>query len=316
MKQSCRLLGVTQQAYYQQRKYVPHKIVCNEQVISYIKAIRKEQPKAGIRVMYQSYKTDYPQSLGLYRFTKIAREAGLVQKPFSKKIITTKSDPRLGVSPDLYNGRKHDIPNRFWVNDITYIKHKKNTSYLFLTSDAASRKILGWILARDMGHQHAIEALNMAIINSGIELEPETSKVLNNLVFHSDKGGQYQAKEMMKELKNIGAKSSMTQGSDSRKNAKIERINGILKNEFLIPFGSDDMEYEELNGLIDKVIGTYNSKRLHTSLNYNTPDEAHQGAKIVRLWVSRWEKPRCLREYIGEYIANANALISVAPLGV
>ena len=310
MKQSCKLLGISQQAYYQHQKYEPQKKDHSQEVINYITELRKEQPLAGIQPCYQGFKLLHPNLLGLHRFTKIARKSGLIQKAKARKIITTQSDPSLGVSPDLYNGKKHERPNQFWVSDITHIKHKGETSYLFLTMDAFSRKILGWVLAKNMAHKHAIRAFQMAVSNSGVAFNKETQKVLNDLVHHSDKGGQYQAKNFKSILDTMGVKSSMTQGADSRKNAKAERVNGIIKNDFLIPFGSNNMNYKSLTKLLDKIIGTYNNKRLHNSLGYKTPNQVHRGSKTARLWKSRWEKPRCMWEYIGEYIEPEGTLIA------
>jgi len=65
----------------------------------------------------------------------------------------------------------------------------------------------------------------------------------------------------------------MTDGYDCYQNALAERVNGILKDEFLLYKCNT---FDELDKLINESIQTYNSERPHLSLGYLTPEFVHQ----------------------------------------
>ncbi|MDM1022323.1 integrase core domain-containing protein, partial [Acinetobacter sp. VNK23] len=52
-----------------------------------------------------------------------------------------------------------------------------------------------------------------------------------------------------------------------------ERINGILKNEYLL---QKPANLEEARRMVAESIGIYNTRRSHLALNYKTPNEVHQ----------------------------------------
>lgn len=67
----------------------------------------------------------------------------------------------------------------------------------------------------------------------------------------------------------------MTDGYDCYQNALAERVNGILKQEFLI---YKCKTFEELKELVKESIDIYNRLRPHLSLDMRTPDEVHKKA--------------------------------------
>jgi transposase InsO family protein len=155
------------------------------------------------------------------------------------------------------------IPEQYFVSDITYIKSRERTHYLSLVTDAFSRKIMGYHLSDDMSAENVVMAMKMATKNR------ITSK---ELIHHSDRGLQYCSSVYQTELEKSNTKLSMTDGYDCYQNALAERINGILKGEFLINKCNTG---KELKKLIDESIKTYNNKRPHLSLNYKTPSFIH-----------------------------------------
>ncbi len=146
---------------------------------------------------------------------------------------------------------------------ITYIKSRERTHYLSLVTDAYSRRIMGYKLSDDMSAENVVKAFNMAV------KKRETNKIL---IHHSDRGLQYCSSIYQQALKKNNAKPSMTDGYDCYQNALAERINGILKQEFLIYKCNNR---KELNQLIKESIDTYNNKRPHLSLNMKTPNFVH-----------------------------------------
>ncbi|WP_299892556.1 IS3 family transposase, partial [uncultured Lacinutrix sp.] len=150
-----------------------------------------------------------------------------------------------------------------FVSDITYVKSREKTHYLSLVTDAYSRKIMGYKLSNDMSANHVVKALEMAI------KERNTNK---ELIHHSDRGLQYCSSVYQDALTKNNVRPSMTDGYDCYQNALAERINGILKQEFLVYKCNNE---KELNQLIKESIKTYNNKRPHLSLNYKTPNFIH-----------------------------------------
>ncbi|TSE01349.1 DDE-type integrase/transposase/recombinase, partial [Aquimarina algiphila] len=139
-------------------------------------------------------------------------------------------------------------PEEFFVSDITYIKSRERTHYLSLVSDAYSRKIMGYHLSDDISAENVVQAFKMANRNR---------KTTKNLIHHSDRGLQYCSAIYQTELKKHQITSSMTDGYDCYQNALAERINGILKGEFLINICNNGTE---LKKLIEQSIETYNNK--------------------------------------------------------
>ena len=187
----------------------------------------------------------------------------LLVKPKKNYTKTTHSKHWLRKHPNLLENTTPKRPNHVWVSDITYVKSREKTHYLSLVTDAYSRKIVGYKLSDDMGAENVVQAFNMAIKN-------RKSKEL--LIHHSDRGLQYCSAIYQKSLLKHNVKPSMTDGYDCYQNAIAERINGILKQEFLIYKCNNVME---LNQLIKESIDTYNNKRPHFSLNIKTPNFVH-----------------------------------------
>jgi transposase InsO family protein len=155
-------------------------------------------------------------------------------------------------------------PEQVYVSDITYIKSKQRTHYLSLITDAYSRKIVGYYLSNDLNAERVVKALKMAVKERNQEIP---------LIHHSDRGLQYCSALYQKVLKKNKIIPSMTDGYDCYQNALAERINGILRQEFLF---NKCNNYLELNSLIKQSVDIYNNSRPHWALNMKTPNFIHQ----------------------------------------
>ena len=120
--------------------------------------------------------------LGRDKFFDLLRCNDLLVKRRRKYVVTTQSLRRFFMYKDHYNGRQWMQPHRAWVSDITYIRAGEGFQYLFLITDAYSRKIVGWKLAGTLETKWAVEALQMAL---------KQCKQKEGLVHHSDRGFQY-----------------------------------------------------------------------------------------------------------------------------
>ncbi len=232
-----------------------------------VQNFRMKMPRLGTRKLYYLLKEDI-QRLGI----KIGRDAfnsylsshNMLVRPKKNYTKTTHSNHWLRKHPNLFKDATVHRPEEYFVSDITYIKSRQKTHYLSLVTDAYSRKIMGYKLSDDMRSQNVVQALKMAI---------KARRTDKALIDHSDRGLQYCSEAYQNELKKNNILPSMTDGYDCYQNAMAERINGILKDEFLIYKCNTG---KELNKLIDESIETYNNSRPHLSLNMRTPNFIHK----------------------------------------
>lgn len=210
-------------------------------------------------------------------FYKLLRRKKLMLQP-SKGRRTTNSNHRYHKYKNLIKELIPDERNQLWVSDITYVSLKNSVCYLHLITDAYSHKIIGWRLAPGLHSIYTFDALNQAIKQSGKELLP-------GLVHHSDRGSQYCCDAYVETLTAREIAISMTQDSKPTDNAIAERVNGIIKQEWLYK-----MEHfntlEEANEKMVQIVDFYNTKRPHMSNDMLTPEKAHLGTGVLK---KRWK---------------------------
>ncbi len=182
---------------------------------------------------------------------------------------TTESHHRFYKHPNLVKGTpKPTAPNRLWVSDLTYLPTRQGTVYLSLVTDACSRRIVGHHVHASLHATGCLAALACAVRGAG----PGAT----GCVHHSDRGSQYACEAYQAALRQAGLRCSMTDGYDCYQNALAERVNGILKDEFLFVL-PDDLAQVRL--LVDQAVHLYNEQRPHLALNYFTPNQVHWQGK-------------------------------------
>jgi len=202
------------------------------------------------------------------------RAEQLLIKPKRSYTKTTNSKHWMKKYPNLILDMEINRPEQVWVSDITYIKTTSGNSYLSLVTDAYSKKIMGYALLDNLSVAGPLTALNMALKNR---------KYNGELIHHSDRGLQYCSSEYVKQLTDHRINISMTQNGNPYENAIAERVNGILKYEFLWIDGFRD--HLQAMEVIKQSIGIYNQDRPHLSCQMMTPDLTHNQQKIKRkLW--------------------------------
>ena len=157
-----------------------------------------------------------------------------------------------------------------FVSDITYVETDEGVHYLSLVTDAYSRKIMGHEVSNDMRAESVVKALRRAA---------RQRKTRRSLLHHSDRGLQYCSAIYQKELKRHGITPSMTDGYDCYQNALAERVNGIIKQEFLL---HKCRMLKELKSLVQESVDIYNRLRPHLGLDMKTPEEVHKKATSER----------------------------------
>jgi len=280
----CGLFGKSRQAYYQRVKYNYKEAAKGEILLQLIARERELMPRLGGRKLLHKIQPRLPPELlmGRDKFFDFLREHSLLVRRKRYRAKTTNSNHWLRKYPNLIRGFVPSGPHQLWVSDITYIETAEGFVYLFLITDAYSRKVIGWSVAQTLEAKHAVAALYMALG----QLPPGT----RNVYHHSDRGVQYCSKKYVKILKKNGFKISMTENGDPLENAIAERINGILKQEWL-----NEMRFkvkQEVSKQVGRIIGIYNTERPHSSIEMLTPSQAHlTHGELRRLW-KNYYKPK------------------------
>lgn len=222
--------------------------------------LRNEHPRMSVRTMWYLLK---PEGIGRDRFEAIARDAGYT---VPRKRTFMKTTNSLGVTrfKNLIQDVELTHVNQVWVSDITYYRLFEEFTYITLIMDLYSRFIVGWSLAEDLRTTSTtIPALNRALRYRGV------TSYHKELILHSDGGGQFYSKELLKITKRSEIRNSMAY--NVYENAHAERVIGTIKNDYLIPYGPKTLR--ELQDSIPRAINRYNMSRPHASLNQMTPYE-------------------------------------------
>lgn len=264
----CELFGKSRQAYYQRAKYNYKERVKDEILLQMVLKERALMPRLGARKLLVRLAPRVPPDLlpGRDRFFSFLRDHGLLAGKKRRRARTTYSDHWMHKYPNLTEGFTPTRVNQLWVSDITYVPTAQGFLYLSLVSDAYSREIIGWRVGNTLQSSHTVDALGMALKHLGGDSQ--------GLIHHSDRGTQYCCAEYVKKLTGRGIGISMTENGDPRENAVAERINGILKDEWLNMMGL--MSLEEAERQLKRIIMIYNCHRPHSSLGMRTPREAAQ----------------------------------------
>ena len=198
---------------------------------------------------------------GRDRFFVIMRRKGLML-PKPKPRHTTNSNHRYHKWKNLIKNLVLTAANQLWVADITYIALANgDICYLHLITDAYSHKVVGWALADTLKAAVSMQALQMAIDQAE---EMGGRECLTKLIHHSDRGVQYCCNLYIEHLKAINATISMTEDYKPTDNAIAERVNGILKQEWLYKMKRPH-DLKDARRLMTDIIEFYNTKRPHRS---------------------------------------------------
>jgi putative transposase len=266
--------GVSRQGYFQEKKRVMQKESILERTQEMVIQVRADHPKMAARPMHYMLNIDM---IGINKFEKLISSLGLGIKRKNLWIKTTNSNHNYRTYSNLVNGIVLDGINQLWVSDITYFIEQEKVYYVIFIQDVYSRSILGYWASDNMYTINNIGTLKMALKNRG-------AMVIPGLIHHSDKGSQYCSNEYIKLMKNSGMKISMA--SNSLENPYAERLNGIIKNDYLVAY--DTSTLNKLKKSLDKVVWLYNNERPHSELGYLSP--ARYEDKIANINMEQRDK--------------------------
>ena len=302
----CKCFSMSRQAYYQHECDLSKKVFKSIILLDKINDIRKRHPKIGTRklqIMLNPFMQENGIKMGRDALFDFLYEHKLLIHSQKRNIKTTNSFHWLKKYPNLTVGFKPSKPNKLWVSDITYWKTGGITFYISLITDAYSRKIVGYHLSENLQTNQTIKALNMAFSDA-----KKHHQSLEELIHHSDRGVQYCSNLYVNLLKKNDIKISMTQSGDPLENAIAERVNGIIKEEYLL--NNECNNVKEARKLLAKVVSLYNEERPHNSIGNLTPENVHnqynkiEKEKIERLWKNYYRKKLSLQNQNGIEISE------------
>jgi len=258
-------------------------------------------PRIGGRKLLQRIQPRLPGELSLGRdsFFDFLRDKGLLIRKRRNRVRTTYSNHWLHKYPNLIKGFIPQKAHQLWVSDITYIETAEGFGYLSLITDAYSRKIIGWELGETLEAKHTVKALQMALN----QLPKGTLKAIH----HSDRGVQYCCDDYVKLLNKNHFQISMTENGDPRENAIAERVNGILKTEWLNQMKLASLE--QATNELKQIIKTYNQQRPHGSLDMRTPEYAHnQSGDFKKHWKNYYKNAKKMEQKINSFVSPNKAM--------
>ena len=259
------LLGISKTAYYY-NPVVPFNSDKDIKLLNIIDKIHADYPYYGTRRMAKELK-----NRGFNIRRKLVKTAFIFMniRALYPKVKTTMANKEHKKYPYLLNEFKNKkgqvnitSANKVWSSDITYIKLEKGFAYLAAIIDWNTKKILSWKLSNTMDTH-----LTTSVLKEALSFYPKPD------IFNSDQGSQYTAKEHIDILKQHNIDISMDAKGRSIDNIAIERFWRTIKYEDIYP--SSYKNIKEAREGIKRYIDIYNKKRLHSALDYLTPDEVY-----------------------------------------
>jgi putative transposase len=198
----------------------------------------------------------------------LMRQNGLRSKQSKKFKATTNSKHTWTVAENvLQRDFTKTDPNQAWVTDITYVWTDEGWLYLVVFIDLWSRRVLGWSMSDRMQSEFVREAFLMACKRRNMSVQ--------DLLVHSDRGSQYASDLFKNILAEKICKQSMSRKGNCWDNAVAESFFGSLKKE-LVHHERYRTREQARAAIFDYIEIFYNRIRIHSSLNYLTPEEFEQ----------------------------------------
>lgn len=283
----CAWFGISRQAYYQNSWKALDTTIEEELILQEVKQIRKNHRRMGTRKLQdklQAFMHEHGIKVGRDGLFDLLSANHMLVRKRKRRVQTTNSYHWLRKYPNLIREFVPEAPDQLWVSDITYWKLKDKHVYISLVTDAYSHKIVGFHLAETLEAIESVKALKMAL--SGLRPERHFQ-----LIHHSDRGIQYCSSDYVKQLQDYEIRISMTENGDPLENAIAERVNGIIKDEYL--YDCQVSSVKEARAKLDATVTLYNTDRPHMSIGNCTPEQIHHSInpiKTEKLWKNYYRK--------------------------
>jgi transposase InsO family protein len=252
-------LGISKQSFHQKMDRFNYHRLENIQLLLVITDVRGDHPTMGVRDMY--YKI-MPENIGRDAFEEFCAQQGLKSVRIKNYHRTTDSSGVIRFDNLIKNKELTSI-NQVWQSDITYFEVAGKFYYLTFIMDAYSRRIIGHSVSKRL----TTESTTLPALAMAIKLRKKQKLSIKQVIFHSDGGGQYYDSDFLLLTGKFEFQNSMCKFP--WENGKAERINGVIKNNYLIHRGITS--YEMLVKEVDRSVLLYNTQKPHIKLKRKTP---------------------------------------------
>lgn len=218
-----------------------------------------EHPYAGARMLRDMLKREGVQ-VGRKHVRTLMWRMGI--EALYRKPNTSKRHPGHQIYPYLLRGLTITRPDHVWAIDITYIPMAKGFVYLAAVVDWATRRVLAHRVSITMEADFCVAAVEEAIAKYG---KPE--------IFNTDQGSQFTSEAFTGLLKQHGIAISMDGKGAWRDNVFVERLWRTIKHDEVYLKAYEGVSHARES--LARFIAFYNSRRPHSSLDGQTPDEVY-----------------------------------------
>ena len=226
VKALCSYVGISRQAYYNRIHQLINSNDLYNQMENIVKNNRSKKSRAGLRTIY--YKEGLSALLGVNQFEKQMSNRGYALKPYKSFLKTTDSRGHQYKFDNLIEGKEVNGSNQIIVGDITYYSNSSGLYYIFHFTDIYSLEIKGIIGSKNMEGVNAEKCMRQIIKYN------RQNKYGHKLIIHTDGGGQYRSHNFQAMIRK--AEILPSQAKSCFENGLAERVNGIIKNEYLIDY--------------------------------------------------------------------------------
>jgi putative transposase len=239
--------------YYQPKPLSPG----DQLLMNRIDRLHLELPFAGARMLRDLLRQEGHQ-VGRGRVSRLMKLMGI--EALYRKPKTTQRHPAHRVYPYLLRTLAVTRPNQVWAMDITYIPMARGFVYLAAVVDWYSRRVLSWKVSTTMDTHFCLEAVDEAMARHG---KPE--------IMNTDQGSQLTSQAFIGLLKDNDIQISMDGKGAWRDNVFVERLWRSVKYEEVYLHAYDTVSAAKAG--LDRYFRFYNSRRPHSSLDGQTPDQ-------------------------------------------
>lgn len=279
MSQIAEWIGISRQAIYSSQKRFDQCGDLREKITGFVQDQRLINKKIGGVKLHQCFVREHPgEAIGRDRFLDVLRAAGLLlRRKRAAKSASASAGDRAG-RVDLAHKLSVVGPGHLWVHDDTEVVTGQGKAHLALSTDAYSRKVVGYSWSRRANSEHVQGALKMALTG---HVHGEMT-----LIHHSDNGSIYGSKAYQVLLEKEAMAVSWSPPGRPDRNPIAERINSTFKQEYLCD--SHVKSFEQIKQDLPEYIRHYNESRPHMSCGNGYPSQVHEGlGEPKKLWKQR-----------------------------
>jgi putative transposase len=254
-------VGISKQSFHQKMDRL-HKVRSEQQqLLLLIYQIRQDHPTMGVRDMY--FKLN-PPNTGRDAFESLCAVHGIMLKRTKNWRRTTDSSGVIRFD-NLIKDIQLTQMNQVWQSDITYYEVKNRFYYITFIIDSYTRRLIGHSTSKSL----ATEFTTLPALKMAIATRKKENQSISHVILHSDGGGQYYAKEFLRLTQKEKISNSMCEFA--WENGKAERLNGVIKNNYLKHRTINN--FNELVKEVDRSVLLYNFEKPHIELQRKTPIE-------------------------------------------